>query len=162
MTFPPVATSADLVEIIDQVWVSYLDPDGVSPLVHMDPAQSASDLYAAVSITGSWHGHVVVACSTDASRACAAAFLAMKSDEVSDDDVIDVLGELANIVGGNVKSMLPPGCFVSLPYVVNAPADTLRLPSAVKVCELAGRWDEEPICVSLWQSQNELKGAHSS
>ena len=53
-----------------------------------------------------------------AAQRAAAAFLAMDEDEVAEDDVVDVMGELANIVGGNVKSMLPSGCFVSLPHVV--------------------------------------------
>src|SRR5690349_23131599 len=38
-------------------------------------------------------------------RRAAAAFLAMEMDEVSTDDVADTLGELVNIVGGNVKAI---------------------------------------------------------
>ena len=83
-----------------------------------------------MSITGSWTGHVVYACSTVAARRAAAAFLAMESDEVSQEDLSDVLGELANIVGGNVKAMLPPGCFLSLPQVVLAPEAATKYPNA--------------------------------
>ena len=59
---------------------------------------------------------VVYASSQHAARKAAAAFLAMEPDEVSKEDISDVLGELANIVGGNVKAMLPAGCFLSLPH----------------------------------------------
>jgi chemotaxis protein CheX len=145
------------VEIVDQVFASYLDPEGLNPLIQTDPAQATSDLHAAVSITGSWHGHVVVACSTGAARNSAAAFLAMEPDEVTEGDIVDVLGELANIVGGNVKSMLPPGCFVSLPHVVNAPGETAHWPNAVKVCELVGMWQDEPLAVSMWQSLSDIQ-----
>lgn len=108
----------DLHEIVEQVWSSYLDPDGIEPLLPIfseeDVAALKTDMHASVSITGTWHGHVVVACNEPAAKNCSAAFLAMEADEVGEEDMMDVLGELANIVGGNVKSMLPPGCFVSL------------------------------------------------
>ena len=146
-----VPTVADLTEIVDQVWSSYLDPEGVNPLLPVGPVEGAGDMLGSVSITGSWHGHVVVSVSGAAAKHAAAAFLAMTPDEVSDEDVVDVLGELANIVGGNVKSMLPAGCFVSLPHVVTNPG-TARFPSAVQVCELAGTWLDEPVSISMWQS----------
>jgi chemotaxis protein CheX len=64
-----------------------------------------------------------------------------------------VLGELANIVGGNVKSMLPPGCFVSLPHVVLAPgAATAVWPGVVRVCRFAGEWLGESVSISIWQA----------
>ncbi|HEY8532290.1 MAG TPA: chemotaxis protein CheX [Micromonospora sp.] len=160
MSLQYLPTAADLNTIAEQVWASYLDPEGVSPFVPDDTAAAASDVHASVSITGTWHGHVVFACSTVAAKRAAAAFLAMGEDEVSDDDVIDVLGELANIIGGNVKSMLPGGCFVSLPHVVSAPADANHWPSAEKICELAGTWMGEPIAISMWH-ESESEGESS-
>ncbi|MEV1289841.1 chemotaxis protein CheX [Micromonospora sp. NPDC049679] len=151
-----VPTVTDLNEIVDQVWSSYLDPEGVNPLIVAEIAGDKSDIHASVSITGSWHGHVVVACSTAAAKLAAGAFLAMEPDEVTEADLIDVLGELANIVGGNVKSMLPAGCFVSLPHVVSAPARANHWPAAEQICELAGLWSGEVVAISLWQSQSEL------
>ncbi|SDY82019.1 chemotaxis protein CheX [Micromonospora pattaloongensis] len=157
MSVQYVPTVADLNEIVEQVWASYLDPEGVNPLIPVESAADASDIHASVSITGSWHGHVVVACSNAAGKLAAAAFLAMEPEEVTEADLIDVLGELANIVGGNVKSMLPAGCFVSLPHVVSAPAQANHWPAAVQVCELAGLWSGESIAFSMWQSR-ELTG----
>lgn len=155
MSLQYIPTVADLNEIVEQVWQSYLDPEGVNPLVPVDEPNDVSEIHASVSITGTWHGHVVVACSTAGGRQAAGAFLAMDPDEVSDEDLNDVLGELANIIGGNVKSMLPAGCFVSLPHVVHAPAHANHWPAAEKICELSGLWSGEPIAVSMWQSQTE-------
>ncbi|MFI5840499.1 chemotaxis protein CheX [Catenuloplanes sp. NPDC051500] len=145
----------DLQEIVEQVWSSYLDPDGIEPLfpVYDDVESLKTDIHASVSITGTWHGHVVVACNGSAAKNCSAAFLAMEVDEVSNDDMMDVLGELANIIGGNVKSMLPPGCFVSLPTVVTG--DAPHYPSAEPVCQLAGTWKEDPFVITMWQSRGD-------
>lgn len=157
MTVQYVPTGADLAEIVEQVWSSYLDPEGVAPLLPADSGGLSFEVYSSVSITGSWHGHVVYASSGLAARHAAAAFLAIEVDEVSGEDVADVLGELANIVGGNVKSMLPPGCFVSLPQVVMGPGSATHYPSAVQVCQLAGTWLDEPVAITMWQSKNEVR-----
>ena len=151
MTEHPTPTVDDLREIAEQVWAAYLDPEGVRPLLLGDAREPASAVSASVSLTGGWHGHVVVTCSAGAARHAAAAFLAMDEGEVSDEDMTDVMGELANIVGGNVKSMLPAATLVSLPHVVNGASN--RFPTTRRVCELAGTWLDEPFSISMWQSR---------
>jgi chemotaxis protein CheX len=147
----------DLAEMVEQVWMSYLDPAGVSPLIPTYDDNQASDVHSSVSITGSWTGHVVYASSTVAARRAAAAFLAMEMDEVSTEDLSDVLGELANIVGGNVKAMLPPGAFLSLPQVVLAPESATKYPNAERITGVYGIWEGEPVSVSMWQSRSDNK-----
>jgi chemotaxis protein CheX len=142
----------DLAEMVEQVWVSYLDPEGISPLVLNGDSKQLSEVHSTVSITGSWHGHIVFASSRHAAQKAAAAFLAMEPDEVSQDDLSDVLGELANIVGGNVKAMLPAGCYLSLPTVVLAPDTASYYPTAERITGLYGVWDGEPVSISMWQS----------
>ena len=162
MSVESVPSVGDLAEMVDQVWVSYLDPDGTNPLILVDDVPGTCDVHSSVSITGSWHGHIVYASSTAAAKMAAAAFLAMEAEEVSQEDLSDVLGELANIVGGNVKAMLPPGCFLSLPQVVLAPESATRYPSAVRVGGLYGSWQGEPVSVSMWQSRNDVKKEETS
>jgi chemotaxis protein CheX len=152
----------DLTEMVEQVWMSYLDPEGVNPLIPTYDETQPSEVHASVSITGSWSGHVVYASSLTAARRAAGAFLAMEADEVSDEDLSDVLGELANIVGGNVKAMLPPGAFLSLPQVVLAPASATRYPNAERISGIYGKWEEEPVSVSMWQSRSDNKQGASS
>jgi chemotaxis protein CheX len=157
MSVDVVVNEDDLAEMVEQVWVSYLDPEGVSPLIPTGNDGQASEVHSSVSITGSWTGHVVYASSDAAARRAAAAFLAMEADEVSQEDLSDVLGELANIVGGNVKAMLPPGCFLSLPQVVLAPESATKYPNAERISGLYGVWDGEPVSVSMWQSREGKK-----
>ena len=144
-------TVDDLREIADQVWKAYLDPDGVRPLIPGGIPASGTEVSASVSLTGAWDGHVLVSCSAEAARHAAAAFLSMESAEVGTEDMTDVMGELANIVGGNVKSMLPAATAVSLPHVVNGANN--RFPTTRQICELSGTWLDEPFSISMWQGR---------
>jgi len=155
MSTEMVPTAKDLMVILDQVWLSYLDHDGVNPLVPVEDVPVTSEIHAWVAINGSWPGHVVVTCSTVQARNIAAAFLGMEPADVAEDDVADVLGELANIVGGNVKSMLPAGCVLSTPYFVERGADPFRNSDQVCVTELVGVWHDEPLSVALWHSRSD-------
>ena len=107
--------------------------------------ESALALTASVSMTGEWPGHVAVACSEAfASRFASRLFL---TDTVSEADVVDAIGELANVVGGNVKSVVPGPNVLSLPHVVRG---TEYLPSAVETVRLDLCWEGEPLRVTVW------------
>lgn len=144
--------SDDLMAITGQVWESFLDPEGAYPLLP-SPADGTIDVAAAVSVTGAWRGHVVVECSSAASRHAAAALLGVPDGEVTEDDVADALGELANIIGGNVKALLPEPSALSLPYVVNAAG--AHWPSVIEVCRLDGLWRDEPVTIAVLESSTE-------
>jgi chemotaxis protein CheX len=154
-----VPTVEDLSAIAGQVWASYLDPEGEHPLIPGGLTGAPSDVVASVSVSGGWSGHVVVSCSTTAAKQTAAAFLMMDAGDVSTDDVADVMGELANIVGGNVKSMLPSSSFVSLPQVVNGAEAGVRWPACHQVTELTGTWHGEPMSISVWQKDDQAEAA---
>jgi chemotaxis protein CheX len=159
MSVETVVTQDDLAEMVEQVWASYLDPEGVSPLIPSGDEKQATEVHSTVSITGTWHGHLVYASSMLAARRAAAAFLAMEPDEVGQEDISDVLGELANIVGGNVKAMLPAGCFLSLPTVVLAPDTASFYPAAERISGLWGQWEGENISIAMWQSVKQGESA---
>jgi chemotaxis protein CheX len=149
----------DLLQITEQVWESYLDPEGTNPLL-AKPNEGASDVVAAVSVTGAWRGHVVVQCSMAASRHVAAALLGAPVDEVTEDDIADALGELANIIGGNVKVLLPESCALSLPYVLTGTG--AHWPAVTEICRLEGTWLDEPVTVTVLESTSERIGATAS
>ncbi len=156
MSVETVPDVGDLAEMLAQVWESYLDPEGTEPLIPADTGSNRCEVNASVSITGTWRGVVTYGSSLAAARFAAAAFLQMEPAEVGEEDLSDVLGELANIVGGNVKAMLPPGCLLGLPQVVLA-EDAVRIPGAAQVTGLYGTWRGEPVAVTVWQSRTDVK-----
>ena len=159
MTAKP--TEDDLRTIAQQVWSSYLDIDGSKPLLPVPAANVIVDVTGSVSVTGAWRGHVLVGCSDGASRNAASALLGIQLDEVTDDDVADALGELANIIGGNVKSLLPEPCALSLPHV-HVESAAGKYPAAVEVCKLDGSWLNESVTVSVLESTADFAGVSAS
>jgi chemotaxis protein CheX len=150
-------TEDDLRVIAEQVWSSYLDTDGASPLLPFPAQERRDDVSASVSVTGAWRGQVVVSCSDTASRNAAAALLGIEHEDVTDDDVTDALGELANIIGGNVKSLLPEPCALSLPHVLMEKTAG-RYPSVTEICSLNGTWLDESVTVSVLESTADFAG----
>jgi chemotaxis protein CheX len=150
-------TDEDLRQITEQLWESYLDPDGGRPLMVGSAVADGMDISAAVSVTGAWNGHVVLECSAAASRDAAAAMLGIGADEVAESDIADALGEMANVIGGGVKSLLPGECALSLPHVVTAVGHRRVWPAVTEVCRLHGSWGDEPVTVSVLEQREEFE-----
>ena len=72
-----------------------------------------------VQITGDWEAAVLFECSQWQACQFTGRILAMEPPEEVNDDVRDVLGELANMIGGNMKSGMPTGVRLSMPTVVD-------------------------------------------
>lgn len=155
MTEDALPTADQLGQITEQVWSAYLEDTGeVSPATEhaaelAAPAERA-ELAASVDIFGAWEGRLMVACSHEASRTVAAVLLATPDEEVTADDIDDALGELANVLGGNVKSLLPSPSRLSLPTVGNGGHE--MWPGAAEVCRAMVLWRGIPFTVVLLRS----------
>jgi len=106
-------------------------------------------LTAVLHMAGDWNGAVLLEC--DRRQACqfAGRFLSLDPPNCVDDDVRDVLGELVNMIGGNMKCVLPPGMQLSMPSVVNGSDYCLRVCGAVIRDRLAFESAEGPIWVTI-------------
>jgi CheY-specific phosphatase CheX len=84
---------------------------------------TGSDLHAAdnsscgalVSISGAWDGVVEIRVSEAMARRIGAAMFHCDVSRVDDDKLRDALDEVANIVAGNVKALLPAPSRLSMP-----------------------------------------------
>jgi chemotaxis protein CheX len=56
--------------------------------------------------------------------------LQLSPGDVTDDDKRDVVAELANMIGGNLKSLLPGPLYLSLPTVLAGRDLGLQIPGA--------------------------------
>lgn len=96
-----------LSETVSFVWQTFVGTDIVDgPPAELDNAHSA-----AISIGGDWTATIIVAMSDELVRRYTCALLEMSDDDLTHDDlthddVRDALGELVNVVGGNIKGLL--------------------------------------------------------
>jgi chemotaxis protein CheX len=136
--------AATVQEITEQAWLALVGEDEVLvPLPAPLPADTRSSW---VEIVGPWTGSVVLTCGRETALALTRALLREHAPEVlEDEDVDDALGELANVVGGNVKAVLPGPSVLGLPETGTPPppgreADT---------CRVDVLWRGEPLIVSV-------------
>ena len=99
-----------------------------------------------VEVVGPWTGAVVLTCGRATAGELSRCLLAAHAPPVLDaEDVADGMGELANVVGGNVKAALPGPSGLSLPDVGTAPA--VRNPA--DQCRVDVLWRGEPLSISV-------------
>ncbi len=154
MTAEPLGPN-ELFAIAADIWSCYLDPDSLvrQPAGYREPGRH--EVTAWVSVSGGWQGLVVLACSSATASLAAASLLGTPLAEVTHGDVRDALGELANVLGGNVKSLLAPSCTLSLPGVASVDYRR-RWPAAEEICHLAVAWQGEPLSIAVLQSRTDV------
>jgi len=82
-------------------------------------ADNSGGLYCAhIEIEGDWHIQLFVICPAELAHHIAATMFMMEPDELSDEETGDAMGELVNIIGGNVKGIIPGENSLSLPTVL--------------------------------------------
>ncbi len=93
-----------------------------------------SEVTALIGIAGGLTGYVSVHCNDQQARSFTARFLGMDENEVeSTDDIRDAMGELVNMIAGNVKTLLNGAIEISLPTVVMTPKPDMRVKGAAGV-----------------------------
>jgi len=83
-------------------------------------------LTAAVYYAGAWKGAVLVECTAEQAGNWAARLMSL-TPPIEPNDAHDALGELTNVIAGNLKPLLPPGVGVSIPSVVQGTDYSLRI-----------------------------------
>lgn len=110
-------------------------------------------LSACVHITGAWNGALALTCGDGMAAESAAIMFDLEQAGVSIAEKQDALGELANMIGGNVKGLLPEHCHLSLPVVVEGIDYSFRVPGSRQVSRIPMRSGEHRVTVSLLQSE---------
>ena len=116
---------SELAQVVESVFSTMLSLEAAESRTPWFPG--AERLTATVHLTGDWNGAVVLEC--DRGQACrfAGRFLAMDPPDTLDDVVRDVLGELVNMISGNLKCVLTRGIQLSMPSVVDGASYSVRV-----------------------------------
>lgn len=106
-------------------------------------------LTAAVHLAGDWNGAVLLEVDRAFASRLAARFLPVNAQAMADDVVRDVLGELANMIGGNLKCVLTSGICLSMPSVVDGSDYSVRVCGAQIRERLSFECAEGPFWVTI-------------
>jgi chemotaxis protein CheX len=147
----PVVTGEQIAEITRDVWSSFLSMDlevgGGDPTATL-PGRSVT---GCVHISGEWNGTVFVQCSAEQASSAAEAMFMADPGTLGEDEISDALGELTNMVGGNIKSLLPEPSRLSIPTVAGGDNYTVRVPGASLVDAVTLICQAGPVHISVWK-----------
>ena len=146
----------DLLAIAGDLWTSYL---GSEPGPSVPGLGRPAEVTASVSIAGTWNGVVVISMSTASATQVGSALLQLEPADLEPADIDDAVGELVNIVGGNVKSVLPGPSSLSLPLVAHGSANVAGRDAQI-VAQAALEWRGEHVEIAVWSSTS-TEGAQS-
>ena len=113
-------------------------------------------LAGCIQITGEWQGTVTLYAPRQLGKKIAAAMYAMDVSEVDDQQVQDVLGEITNMIAGNIKSLLPTPCSISLPSVAVTDYD-LHHPRSEMITSVNFECDDLQFLVVMLHEQEDNK-----
>ncbi len=109
-----------MADVVESVWLSTIGLT-ITPAATFAPPDEASDkfMFGRVHISGAYTGVVTITCPQALARQAMSIMCDVDQDTLTESEVRDALGELTNMIGGNVKSLLPGPSSLSLPEVAH-------------------------------------------
>ncbi len=138
-----------VVAISTDVWSCFLGA-GEDLVQSWEPRDGRPAGYvASVTVSGEWNGHIIFELTEEAGLRAARLMLA--SHDVSPAEVSDAVGELVNMIGGNLKGLVPSPSQLGLPLVVKGTSEPARGGDVVFACTADFDWLGQPLRVSVWE-----------
>ena len=144
-------------EIVQSIFSTMLNIDLQTDNSISVPA--ADRMTSAVFLEGDWNGAVSLECSQRQACELAGHFLGSDPPDTANDDVRDVLGELANMIGGNIKSLIPGQIRLSMPSVIDGHDYVLRICGSAVADKVGFRFEGGMFWVTLLSSNADGGGA---
>lgn len=137
-------------EVMNTVWQMLLGHEIAHAELPEPWCPSGTDnLQARVQISGTWDGALTIECSLKLARAMAEEMFCMEPGEAAPEEIQDALGELVNVVGGNVKALFDGSAKLSLPAVTSGITDNAALADDKATLRRGFHYCGEPVRVGL-------------
>ncbi|MBZ5575783.1 MAG: chemotaxis protein CheX [Acidobacteriia bacterium] len=123
--FPLSVYRADLAQIVESVFQTMMNLEVTRAEIPWAPATDV--ITGAVHFAGEWKGAVLLECTKPQAFEFAHRLMSIETPTEINDDIRDTMGELTNMLAGNLKSVLPRGIGLSMPLVVEGRDYSLRV-----------------------------------
>ncbi|MEO8698020.1 MAG: chemotaxis protein CheX [Acidimicrobiales bacterium] len=146
---------SEIEDIVKTIWATLVDVPiqrggGEGP-------RDDSTVTGIVNIEGAWHGAVLVRCSLALASLVTAAMF-QGDNAPTADEMRDALGELTNMVAGNVKALLPAPSAISLPTVAFGKQYDISVVGTRTVVTVPFMSDSHALVVSVVQRSVDVEG----
>jgi chemotaxis protein CheX len=108
-------------------------------------------IVGAVYLAGEWRGALLLETWDAPAFVWTHKLMSVPTPRSLDDDVRDCVGELTNVIGGNLKSLLPVETALSMPPVIEGRQFTLRLIGGHQKIKVDLASPEGPFSITLVQ-----------
>lgn len=144
----------EILEITETTWQAMVGLD-IRPKTLPGIVEPMEEfLTGRVEISGAWNGAILLHGSSQLAGSAASVIFAHGGMDVTRQEALDAMYELTNIIGANIKSLLPEPSRLSLPLVEPTTPGSLHVEGARRVSELLFDCQRQPLFVTVWQKQD--------
>ncbi|MFN0026263.1 MAG: chemotaxis protein CheX [Acidimicrobiales bacterium] len=154
-----MVTESEIVDVANAVWQTMLNME----VYAVEPDTSLGEgpyITATVFITDAVEGGVTMHMNVSAARELAALMFSFEQDDVTEDEITDAIGELVNMLGGNLKSLMAQPARLSLPSVTGGDSYRVSFPGAIVVNQLAVGFEGHVARVVLHERSDDEQSAN--
>ncbi|GJL80113.1 MAG: hypothetical protein NPINA01_31020 [Nitrospinaceae bacterium] len=105
---------------------------------------------ANVQISGNWQGVVTLKIEMDLAHQLAEKMFSLEKGKATPDEINDAVAEMINMIGGNLKSLLPQPCQLSLP-IIDLKGALFEFPFTEQLSEVVFECQGKKFMVSIHQ-----------
>ena len=103
--------------VVRSVWSTQLGLEIHDAELPGKPALSPT-MTAVIHISGDYRGGLRLECSRALVRRAGSLMFNLPADQIGEEDERDVVGELTNVIAGNIKALIPGSNLISLPTII--------------------------------------------
>lgn len=139
----------EITQFTQDIWESILGLQAEPTNIFKAP-ELEKTLAGFIQIIGAWHGTVSIHCPASLARTAASIMFDVEEKKTTMEQIQDAIGELTNMLGGNIKSLLPEheSCHLSLPGVAITDHQ-LRIPGSTQVAKVTFKCQDHYFVVTL-------------
>ncbi len=105
------------------------------------------DYTGMIAISGSRKGFVYISANRDMFGDLIHMFIGI--EDPSDEDILDMAGEISNVVAGNVRANLGANFMISVPIVFEGMPSELKIPEDISIYVIPIQWNNHEAFVVL-------------
>jgi chemotaxis protein CheX len=147
-------SNAQIMEISKSVWSSMLGVDVAASAPVQIPHGAERFTVGSVQISGDWSGVISLACPSTLAREAAALMFGVEADKATAQEIQDAWGEIVNMIGGNIKSLIPGSCQLGLPTVAEGREFCVVIPGVTLKGKHYFLCGDKPFTVEVHEKQS--------
>jgi chemotaxis protein CheX len=137
----------EIIQVVENIWATMFK----RPIAHSSRVEAADgDVWTGcVHIRGPWCGTVHVRLTAPLATRLGATMFDLAESDLSLDEVSDAVGEVANMTGGNLKTLMAYPATLSTPEVALGDVDVILPAAGRALYQMAFYTDGEPFVVTV-------------